>query len=802
MLKLAAVMVAVGFVTLGLNPDSNTVEASTVDDSDFPGEIGELPEGLAGLTAVRNETSGIIYLFGGENTAVGVDSGDRRHSQIDTCQYTTLSPGDDDDNWGEDDSPGTLDGSVSLNGIAEPVDDLCDGYLPDGSDSPFDVNRTYNTTLADEACLLVFADCPLNPWVDYGDQETSYSPHVYAYDPNAAVGSKLIVVDGADFPDGGAGWNSAVWYGGSAYIFGGYHVDVVSEHTDNIYKFTPGPTSTTGTTEILSEKLPYAAHGIAACKIGDKAYLFGGKEGPLGYTIDPAGFYDQYHNDTFIFDLATETIDTATITATLPQAAYGHACAYDADDTTIVLLGGKFHGEEAWANTTLHFDVGTQTFTRHTPVRETNGGSSEYGDFGNEVYRQGTHMAAFYNDVTGTVHVAGGYGYYLVHRTHDRNQCNDPGENACIEYRVGPYPWISHYNTAAQTGLDDEGLLSDAVFGAAAVYDPSSGYAYIFGGKAGRGDTHSTQIVRFQTHVVDFDITKELSTDDYGTSFYSGPQHPYYVALNNSHVATFSFNVTYTGAKDTILDASIVATNGWLAAPCTESIDTSVTTFPYEMSCVLDPSAAGVTAGATTLTATVTAAEEPDMVRTSSADVVIPITIRSGLNQFTGNYTISDPVIINASLYYADGSPAANVNLRIRENYESRDQAGRSSDPRSTAAMPIGFVADNEYIVTTDADGEILLNIGNPRKNPNDDFEGGWWFSSLHAQMPGAHELRFNIQHAGYKKTVCNSVDISDNEQTCRNRNGIAPDALYPWNFYGMYTGYRVYDGETGFYLA
>ena len=142
--------------------------------------------------------------------------------------------------------------------------------------------------------------------------------------------------------------------GTKIYLFGGSGSD---GYLNTIQEFD----TETKTITTLSATLSVGADKIGCAAIGTKIYLFGGsKDWRSG----------NYLNTIQEFDTETKTIST--LSATLPTAANGIACA--AIDTKIYLFGGYFNydsSNKGYLNTIQEFDIETKTITTLSTVLST-----------------------------------------------------------------------------------------------------------------------------------------------------------------------------------------------------------------------------------------------------------------------------------------------------------------------------------------------------------------------------------------------------------------------------------------------
>ena len=107
--------------------------------------------------------------------------------------------------------------------------------------------------------------------------------------------------------------------GSKIYLFGGYYYSMGAAYSNRIDVFD----TETQTITQLSTNLPAARYSIACTNVGNKIYLFGGRN-------------KNTHNTIFVFDASTETITTSE--TTLPTVCYSMSCA--SVGNKIYLFGG------------------------------------------------------------------------------------------------------------------------------------------------------------------------------------------------------------------------------------------------------------------------------------------------------------------------------------------------------------------------------------------------------------------------------------------------------------------------------
>lgn len=275
--------------------------------SDFEGvesieTIGNIPTAGYGMGCAKVGTK--IYLFGGQSaSSVYLDTINVFDTEIQTI--TTLET--------------TLPiacSNIACASVGSKIY-LFGGYNGDSLDtiSVFDTETqiiTILSTILPTACNSIYCASIGNKVYLLGGSNSLNTINVFDTETQiiTQLSTKLPVTYS------GRGYASV---GSKIYLFGGYYYSMGAAYSNRIDVFD----TETQTITQLSTKLPAARYSIACTNVGNKIYLFGGRN-------------KNTHNTIFVFDASTETITTSE--TTLPTVCYSMSCA--SVGNKIYLFGG------------------------------------------------------------------------------------------------------------------------------------------------------------------------------------------------------------------------------------------------------------------------------------------------------------------------------------------------------------------------------------------------------------------------------------------------------------------------------
>ena len=305
------------------------------------------------------DLSGLVELIGdgevieGSGNIGGSGSGSTCGSTSLNIHFGETAPEDTSMLWCKCEEPSSVQARAKVDGI-ESVR-LCDSYLPNDTEEAGAVvigNKVY--VFGSENEIKVF------------DTETETITTLSVTLPEfcqisvEAIGNKI-------------------------YLFGGYTggLPTPANTKKTIYVFDVE----TETISTLSTTLPTALYGMTSAIVGNKIYLFGGRNGATTY------------NTICVFDVETETVTK--LATKLPKDAYGIGSAIVGNK--IYLFGGLNTPSSAtFLKTICIFDVETETISTLSTTLPTGNYMMGTGLIGNKIYLFGGSSNA---DTYNTIHV-------------------------------------------------------------------------------------------------------------------------------------------------------------------------------------------------------------------------------------------------------------------------------------------------------------------------------------------------------------------------------------------------------------
>ncbi len=131
-------------------------------------------------------------------------------------------------------------------------------------------------------------------------------------------------------------------------LFGGWD-KAGSAHLSDTWAYDPAANTWTDMAPTGTAPSARGSHALAYDPVENKIVLFGGTDSTT------------YFDDTWVYDVATNTWAQVTPAGETPPARAGHRLAYDPSSATVVLFGG-WNGT-AYYNDTWTFNVATSTWT-------------------------------------------------------------------------------------------------------------------------------------------------------------------------------------------------------------------------------------------------------------------------------------------------------------------------------------------------------------------------------------------------------------------------------------------------------